>query len=82
MPTPSPQPATPAIGTFLNASFPCPVCTQTERRVVSNRGRNQQVLTTVICTSCGLVHSHPMPTREELDAFYTSSYRLSYKSSF
>ncbi len=70
------------VGDFLNAHFACPICLKHERRVVSLIGRKRQALTTVICTSCGLVHSHPMPTRAELDAFYHRDYRVSYKSSF
>jgi uncharacterized Zn finger protein len=48
----------------------CPVCDSLERRIISSIGRNLQSLQTVMCTGCGLVHSNPIPSKNDLDAFY------------
>jgi SAM-dependent methyltransferase len=42
-------------------------------------GRGYQPLTTVLCDGCGLVSHHPLPSAQELDAFYASAYRKAYK---
>lgn len=69
-------------GTVITSETPCRICEGRERRVVSGIGRNFEKLTTVICTGCGLVHSHPIPTKDELDRFYAVDYRKKYKSTY
>ena len=69
----------PKPGQFLTSAQACPVCATPERRVVATHARDGSALTTVMCTGCGLVHSHPMPSAAELDAFYASQYRAAYK---
>lgn len=58
----------------------CICCGETKREIISRTGRNFTKLTTVICTGCGLIHSDPIPTKEELKNFYERDYRLNYKS--
>ena len=67
------------VGDFFDTEKECPICHSTERRVVSKVGKNLQPLETVMCTGCGLVHSNPIPTKAELDQFYSSKYRRNYK---
>tara|TARA_B100000925_G_scaffold283540_1_gene257545 strand:- start:1569 stop:2531 length:963 start_codon:yes stop_codon:yes gene_type:complete len=58
----------------------CICCGAKNREIISKTGRNFTKLTTVICTGCGLIHSDPIPTKEELKNFYERDYRLNYKS--
>lgn len=58
---------------------PCMLCGEIERTVVGTVGRGLKPLTTVLCNGCGLVSHNPLPTKAELDAFYTSDYRKNYK---
>lgn len=61
---------------------PCVVCDTNNRQIISKIGRNFTKLTTVICTGCGLIHSHPIPSKPELDKFYKDTYRKKYKQVF
>ena len=58
----------------------CICCGAKKREIISKKGRNFTKLTTVICTGCGLIHSDPIPTKDELKNFYEKDYRLNYKS--
>ena len=69
-------------GSVITLETECRICAGKDRRVVSGVGRDAKPLTTVICTGCGLVHSHPIPTKEELDRFYAVDYRKAYKSTY
>lgn len=57
----------------------CILCGGMGHAVVSERDRHGDPLCTRICTGCGLIRNDPVPTPEELDAFYSSAYRESYK---
>ncbi len=57
----------------------CPVCLSVEGHVVSDRDRRGQPLTTLVCDGCGHVYNDPIPSSEELAAFYTRDYRVAYK---
>lgn len=70
------------IGERLSVQAPCPICAEREVEVLALAGRGGQRLTTVICTGCGLVHSHPLPEREELQRYYARQYRSEYKGAF
>lgn len=59
--------------------IPCVLCESEDHHEVSRSGRNGDALTTVICKRCGLVFTNPMPTVDELNAFYRWSYRTQYK---
>lgn len=58
----------------------CICCGTKNREIISTTGRNFTKLKTVICTGCGLIHSDPIPTKDELKNFYEKDYRLNYKS--
>lgn len=59
--------------------FTCPLCAGTRCETVSERDRHGGPLKTVVCLGCGLVANDPVPSDEELAAFYRSDYRTSYK---
>ncbi len=73
---------TPAALGDIVATIPCKICSETQAEVVGTVDRDGSPLTTVICTGCGMVHSHPIPTLEELTEYYTVHYRTSYKSTY
>ena len=62
-----------------NLYNPCIVCNSVDRQLLSKVGRNFTKLTTVICAGCGLIHSHPIPSKNELDKYYRDNYRKKYK---
>jgi hypothetical protein len=70
------------VGEKLQSGQPCKICGEHELEIVATRGRGGQHLTTGICTGCGLVHSYPIPTKEELDHYYSQNYRNDYKGVF
>lgn len=57
----------------------CPLCSSQEHQTLATRGRAKEDLHTAICTGCGLVFSCPIPTEEEIAAYYATKYRLEYK---
>ena len=61
---------------------PCICCNSIKREVVSNIGRDLLKLETVICIGCGLIHSNPIPSKEELSKFYKEKYRSDYKQTY
>ena len=58
---------------------PCQLCGGTHFETVSERDRHGKPLKTVICMGCGVITNDPIPSDEELAAFYTSDYRKEYK---
>lgn len=71
-----------SIGEIIHSTHPCKICKSQELQVLASLGRHFQDLTTTICTGCGLVHSYPIPTEEELNAYYKKQYRSNYKLAF
>lgn len=67
-------------GERIEVDSSCPICTGRIRRLLSRQSRDGSALETVMCEGCGLIHSNPIPTREELAAFYNAAYRQSYKA--
>lgn len=63
---------------FTGESLPCALCGSRERQVVATRDRKLKRLRNVLCTHCGLVFLDPMPTSEEISAFYRDEYRERY----
>jgi SAM-dependent methyltransferase len=57
----------------------CILCGGTAREGVSQRDRHGEPLDTALCPGCGLIRNDPVPTQADLDAFYGSAYRESYK---
>ncbi len=67
---------------YQGTIIPCPLCAngQEAQSVVATVDRQGAALRTVICKACGFVFTNPMPTNEELAAFYSDNYRKSYKN--
>jgi 2-polyprenyl-3-methyl-5-hydroxy-6-metoxy-1,4-benzoquinol methylase len=70
------------IGKLIHSTQACKICHGHELSVVATKGRHFQELTTTICTGCGLVHSYPIPTEDELNAYYRKQYRSDYKMAY
>lgn len=60
---------------FEGSVVPCALCGGHEHEVVGTRDRWMHPLTTVCCTHCGLVFANPMPTHDEVEAYYRRDYR-------
>lgn len=56
----------------------CDLCGHARFDIVSERDRLGKPLTTVICKRCGLVTHSPLPSEEELAAYYARQYRREY----
>jgi SAM-dependent methyltransferase len=67
---------------MIHSEMPCRICAGHELQVIATQGRNFQTLTTVICTGCGLIHSYPIPSKQELDEYYSKQYRSEYKGAY
>jgi len=70
------------IGDKIHSDEACNICAGHELEIIATEGRHGQKLTTGICTGCGLVHSCPIPSKEELDHYYSQHYRNDYKGVF
>lgn len=57
----------------------CPVCDARESALVSRIDRRGAPLVTLLCESYGHVFNDPIPSADELAAFYAKAYRVSYK---
>ncbi|MCP1337948.1 class I SAM-dependent methyltransferase [Futiania mangrovi] len=57
----------------------CPICLSRESAQVSDTDRHGKPLATLLCASCGHVYNWPVPSAEELAAFYADAYRVDYK---
>lgn len=66
----------------IQSELPCKICGGHELEVIGTQGRHFQKLTTTICTGCGLIHSYPIPKKEELDEYYSKQYRSDYKGAY
>lgn len=64
---------------YAGRSEPCVLCGETEARVLTRIDRRLKPLTTLCCSGCGLIRTDPMPTEEELAAYYRGLYRLDYQ---
>lgn len=57
----------------------CNLCSSREVEIVGEHDRHGAPLPTVICRSCGLVRTDPMPEAAQIEAYYAREYRRSYK---
>lgn len=57
----------------------CPVCEAADRKTAATFDRRLKPLRTVVCTSCGLFYTDPMPTEAELARYYADEYRADYQ---
>src|SRR5690606_35735445 len=60
------------------ASTPCVVCGATETKKLFEKGGRDFVR----CTECGLVRLDPLPSVEEIAAYYAAAYDGGFYSSF
>lgn len=60
------------------SAAPCDLCQGTSFQVISETDRHGQPLSTVACTTCGLVRHAELPGEAELEAFYSKDYRKQY----
>lgn len=67
---------------YVGESVPCNLCGSTDTAIIGRVDRRLKRLTTVCCSQCGLIRTDPMPTAEELAAYYADSYRLDYQGAF
>ncbi|TAG27956.1 MAG: class I SAM-dependent methyltransferase [Burkholderiales bacterium] len=66
----------------LNSQTPCPCCGSVVIDTISKLdGKTGDDLHTVVCMTCGLGRIDPLPTPEDLEAWYRDSYRQDYKAS-
>jgi len=66
----------------MNNFQECICCGSNDVKTISHQGRNFKKLHTVMCQGCGLIHSDPIPSLEELSIFYKKNYRIDYKYSY
>lgn len=59
--------------------IPCPVCGAASHVKVAGLDRRYKRLPTVMCSTCGLLYTNPMPTDEELSVYYSRYYRFDYQ---
>ena len=67
---------------FQGKSIPCNLCASENHSRVANEDKHGEPLVTVLCNNCGLVFTNPMPTSDEVLAFYRVAYRQQYKGTF
>ena len=60
----------------------CILCGWQASDIVSRFDRKKKPLVTRLCRGCGLVFNDPIPSDEDLSAFYATHYRLEYKGAF
>jgi len=56
----------------------CDLCGSSDFEIVSEYDRHNKPLTTGLCKNCGLVMHLPMPSEEEISAYYAKDYRRDY----
>lgn len=59
----------------------CALCEGTTFEVVSEQDRHGKPLRSVLCLGCGVITNDPIPSDEDLAAFYRKDYRVEYKGS-
>ncbi len=67
---------------FVRHNVACNLCGSHAHDLVGARDRYGKKLRIVLCTNCGLVFANPMPTDEEVDAFYSRHYRRLYHNAY
>ncbi len=56
----------------------CDLCGSNQFSVISEKDRHGSSLTTGLCNGCGLVSHLPVPSEEEVSAYYAKDYRRDY----
>ena len=60
---------------------PCDLCGHDDFAPLWHRGHPGVLMSTVVCTKCGLVQTNPAPGKTDLDQFYRHQYRVLYNGS-
>lgn len=60
----------------------CKLCGNIERKIIAAKDKNNNPLTSVICIGCGLIHTYPVPSQQELDSYYSSYFDPEYSKAF
>ena len=63
---------------YTGEATACDLCSCTEYGVICEQDRRFEKLQTIACLQCGLMRTNPMPTEDEITAYYSSLYRLDY----
>lgn len=61
------------------AKLTAPVCNTVEKRLVARMDRRLKRLSHVACDKCSLIRQYPLPTEEDLAAYYRDFYRSDYQ---
>jgi 2-polyprenyl-3-methyl-5-hydroxy-6-metoxy-1,4-benzoquinol methylase len=64
---------------FVGSDEACNLCGSAQKVLICSTDRRWKPLNTVACAECGLMRTDPMPTDEELGAYYASGYRKDYQ---
>lgn len=64
---------------FVGSDEACNLCGSAQKVLICSTDRRLKPLKTVACVDCGLMRTDPMPTDDELNAYYTSGYRKDYQ---
>ena len=64
---------------YRGAHGACMLCGGTRALPLATHDRRLKRLTSVVCASCGLIRTDPMPSEAELGEYYRSLYRLDYQ---
>ena len=56
----------------------CPLCGGMQHSVISRKMQHRLDLTTVVCKTCGLVFTNPVPPRDVYESFYREAYAARY----
>lgn len=59
-----------------------PLCKTNESWLIGTQDRHKKPLATVLCQSCGLAWTDPLPTEDEMKYFYEKTYREEYKGTY
>ena len=60
------------------SASPCDLCGQDDLEIIGRRDRHGKPLETAVCRTCGLVRHTAIPSEEELNQFYSTTYREDY----
>lgn len=64
---------------FVGSDEACNLCGSAQKVLICSTDRRLKPLKTVACADCGLMRTDPMPTDDELNAYYSSGYRKDYQ---
>ncbi|WP_249693727.1 class I SAM-dependent methyltransferase [Stappia sp. WLB 29] len=63
---------------YTGETIDCDLCGCPDHKVICRHDRRFKKLQTVACLQCGLMRTNPMPTKAEIEEYYSNVYRLDY----